>query len=62
MAQSVKHLTLGFGSSHDLMVLEFESHIRLCADSAEPALDSLSPSLLPLPCSFSLSLKNKLFN
>ena len=25
-----------FGSGHDLVVREFECHIRLCADSSEP--------------------------
>ena len=45
MAQSVKCLILDFGSGHDLTVHEFEPRIRLCADSAEPAWDSLS---LPL--------------
>ena len=45
MAQSVKRLTLGFGSGDDLSVGGFEPCIRLCADSAEPALDSVSPSL-----------------
>ena len=50
MAQSVEHLTLDFGSGHDLVVRGIESHIRLCADGAEPAWDSLSPSLsLSLP-------------
>ena len=29
--------TLDLGSSHNLTVGEFEPHIRLCADSAEPA-------------------------
>ena len=56
MAQLVKGRTLGFGSSPDLMLHEFEPCIRLCAGSAEPAWDSLS---LPLPCylpPFSLSL------
>ena len=41
MAQSVKHLTLGFGSGHDLMVHEFEP----CTISAGLAWDSLFPSL-----------------
>ena len=45
MVQSVKRLTLGFSIGHDLMVREFEPHIGLHADSAEPAWDSLSPSL-----------------
>ena len=35
-AQSIKRLTLGYGSGHDLMVHEFKP-IRLCADSVEPA-------------------------
>ena len=45
MAQLVEHLTLGFGSGHDLTVRGFEPHVGLCADSVEPAWDSLSPSL-----------------
>ena len=50
MAQSVEHLTLGFGSGHDLTVHEFEPRIGLCADSAEPAWDSFCLSLsLPTP-------------
>ena len=64
MAQSVKHLALDFSLGHDLMVHEFDSHMGLRADSAEPAWDFLSPSLCPslahVLC-FSLSLKiNKL--
>ena len=60
MAQLVKHLTSG----HDLMVHEFEPQVKLCADSVEPALDSVSPSLsapspLALSLSLSLSRKNK---
>ena len=52
MAQSVKPPTLDFGSGHDLAVHEFEAHIRLDAESTEPAWDSLSPlSALPLPLS-----------
>ena len=46
MAQSVKHLTLDFGSGVDFTVHGFEPHIGLCIDSAEPAWDSLS-SLCP---------------
>ena len=49
----VEHLTLDFGSRHDLTVYEFEPRVGLCADSAEPAWDPLP---LPLPCSLSLSL------
>ena len=47
MAQSVKCLTLDFGSGYDLTVCEFEPHMGLCTDSMEPAWDSLSPSLCP---------------
>ena len=52
VAQSVKHLTLDFSSGHDL-----ELRIGLCADSMEPAWDSLSPLPLctSLPCALSLS-------
>ena len=60
MAQFVERLTLDLGSGHDLMVCEFEPHVRLCADSVEPAWDSLSPSLphslFASPPFFSLSL------
>ena len=42
MAQSVEHLTLDFGSGHDLSVCEFEPHIGLLTGSVEPAWDSLS--------------------
>ena len=62
VSQSVKHLTLGFGSGHDLMVYEFETRIRLCANSTEPAWDSVSPSLSapsPLTLCLSLSLSQK---
>ena len=45
MAQSVKRLSLDFGSGHDLTAREFEPHIGLCTDSTEPAWGSLSPSL-----------------
>ena len=55
VAQLVKHLTLDFGSGHDLRVHEIEPHIRLCTDSTEPAWDSLSLSLCPSPA-YSLSL------
>ena len=58
VAQLVERPTLGFSSGHDLTVCEFEPCIGLCADSAEPAWDSLSPSLSAsslLACSLSLS-------
>ena len=42
---SVKCPTLDFGSRGVLRVCEFEPHIRLCTNGAEPAWDSLSPSL-----------------
>ena len=58
-------LTLDFSSGHDLTVHEFEPCVRLCADSVEPAWDSLSLSLslsAPPLLILSLSLKlNKLF-
>ena len=61
VAQSVKGQTLGFSSGHDLVVCEFELHVGLCADSLEPAWDSLSlPISLPLPGLFSLSLSLKI--
>ena len=58
MAQSVRRLI--FGSGHDLTVRGFETRIGLCADSLEPALDSVSPS--PCSRSVSLSFKNKFKN
>ena len=45
VAHSVKCLTLDFGLGHDLMVYESKPCIGLCADSAEPAWDSLVFSL-----------------
>ena len=56
MVQSVKGLTLGFSSGHDLTVCEFEPHVGPGADSAEPAWDSLSVTT-PLTLSVSLSQK-----
>ena len=59
-AQSVKRLTLNFGSGHDLTVCGFEPRVGLCADSVEPAWDSLSlPFSLPLLLSLSLSINKK---
>ena len=69
MAQSVKCLTLGFGSGRDLTVREFAPCLGLRTDIAEPAWDSVSPSLSTPPMfvhahwlSLSLppSFKNKL--
>ena len=33
MAQSLKYLTLGFGSGHDVTVCVFKPHVGLCAES-----------------------------
>ena len=52
VAQLVKRPTLDFGSGHDLMAHEIEPHVGLCADSEEPAWDSLSLSLSLSLCSF----------
>ena len=67
MAQLVKCLILDFSSGHDLTVYEMEPRIRLCADSAEPAWDSLPPSLSAPPLltcacmrSLALSLSQKI--
>ena len=49
VAPSVKCEALDFGSGHGLKVCEFEPGIGLHADSAEPAWDSLSPSLSAPP-------------
>ena len=62
MVQLVKHLTLDFGSGHDLTVHGIKPLVRLCADSMESSWNSLSPSvsappLLSLLHSLSLSLK-----
>ena len=51
MTQSVKRQTLNFGLGLDLMVPKIEPHVRLCADGAEPAWDSLSLSLSLSLCS-----------
>ena len=57
VAQLLKHLTLNFGSGHDLTICEIKPHVKLCASSVEPAWDSLSPSLHSLACTCSFSLK-----
>ena len=63
MAQLIKCPTLDLSSGHDLMVCEIEPHLRLCADSVEPAWDFLSPSpptphrARALSLALSLSLK-----
>ena len=48
VAQLGKRPTLDFGSGHDLGVRGFEHRAGLCADSVEPAWDSLS-SFCPSP-------------
>ena len=57
VAQSVKPPALDFGSGPDLTVCEFEPHIGICADSVEPAWDSLSLAPLPFFCTLSLKIK-----
>ena len=55
--QSVKHLTLGFRSGHDLTVCEFKPSVGLHTDNSKPAWDSLPLTLsLLLPHSLSLFL------
>ena len=58
VAQSIKCLTLHFGSGHDLTIREIEPHVRLCAKQGACLGFSLSlfPSA-PLPYSCFLSLK-----
>ena len=52
VAQLVGHLTLGFGSGHDLTVCEFEPRVGPWADGGQPVWDPLSaPPLLTLPLS-----------
>ena len=46
VAQSFKHPSFGFGSGHDLTVLEIEPHVGLCAGIVGSAWDSLCLSLL----------------
>ena len=64
VAQLVKRPTLDFGSGYNLTVCELEPRIGLCADSTEPAWNSLSPSfsapsLCACMCTLSLSLSHK---
>ena len=47
---------------HDLIVLEFEPPIELCADSAEPAWDSLSHSFSVLPLHVLFLFQSKYVN
>ena len=58
MTQSLKHLTLDFGSGDDLMFHEIEPCVGLCADNMDPAWDPLFPTLsAPPPLMHALSLK-----
>ena len=59
MAQSVDCLTFDFGSGHDLAVCEFKPRIGVRPDGAEPAWESLSPSL-SVPPSLILVLEHRL--
>ena len=63
VAPSIEHLTRNFGSGHDLVVREFEPHVRSCADSGSLlgilSLALSSPPLLTRSPSLSLS-QNKL--
>ena len=58
MAQKVEHLTVDFGSGHDLTAQEFEPHIGLCNGSMKSAWDSVS---LLLPPPFVRALELSLF-
>lgn len=57
----VRRPNIDFGSGHDLTVHEFKPHMGLCADSVEPAWDSISlpslsaPPLLVCACVCTLS-------
>ena len=57
VAQSVKLLTLGFSSGHDLMIGGVKPHFRLCADKAKPCGDSLFLPSLAHVCISALSPK-----
>ena len=61
---SVKHLTRDFKSAHDRTVCEIKPCIWLCANSTEPALDSLSLTLSApahrLSLSKQINIKKKL--
>ena len=52
-----------FGSGHDLVVCEFESHVGLCADSSElGACFGFCVSLALLPSPLTLSTSQKQIN
>ena len=56
VAQSVKHLTLGFSSGHDLMVHGIKPHIGLYEEVWIPLGILSLPLSLPLPHSHACSL------
>ena len=58
VAQSVKCLSLDFGSGHDFMVHDIEPQDGLCVDSGGACLRFSLPLSLPSP-THSLSLSNK---
>ena len=58
---SVKCPAADFDSDRDLTVSEIEACVGLCADSGEPAWDSLSPSLFCPSSTHSLCLRLCLF-
>ena len=58
VVQSIKRLTLDFGSGHDLTDHEFKPRVGFTAVDTEPALDPLSPSL-SAPPALAFSLGNK---
>ena len=60
VAQSVKRLTLGFGSSHDCTVREFEPHVGLHAVAWSLLPILCLPLSLLLPHSYSLSLSKSI--
>ena len=68
VAQSVKRLSLDFGSGHDVAARGIEPHVGFCADGMGATWDSLSLSLppsLPSParsrtCTHALLKTNKL--
>ena len=49
VAQFFECPALGLGSGHDITLCEFGTDTGLCTDGAEPAWDSVSPSLYPSP-------------
>ena len=72
VVQSVEHLTVDFGPSHDLTVSEIKPCVGLCTDSMEPVWDFVSLCLSlsfcsspgpspPTPSQNKQTLKNETF-